>query len=69
MLFEGAVLQEPHPGGLRPPTFPAPRVGAANRDCSTRPSDTRFEQGKCLILRFATRRPVASVESAWSSEI
>ena len=29
MLFEGAVLQEPHPGGLRPPTFPGPRAGAA----------------------------------------
>jgi len=32
MLFEGAVLQEAHPGGLRPTTFPGPRVGAANRD-------------------------------------
>ena len=31
MQLEGAVLQESHPDGLRPPTFPGPRVGAANR--------------------------------------
>ena len=31
LYFEGAVLQESHPGDLRPPTFPGPRAGAANR--------------------------------------
>jgi hypothetical protein len=32
MHFEGAVLQESHPGGMRPPTCPGPSAGAANRD-------------------------------------
>jgi hypothetical protein len=31
MLFEGPVLQEPHPGGLRSPTLSGPRAGSANR--------------------------------------
>jgi hypothetical protein len=32
MLFEGAVSHEPHPGGLRPPTFAGPRTGFATRN-------------------------------------
>jgi hypothetical protein len=31
MLFEGAVLQEPHPSGLQPPIFPGPRAATATR--------------------------------------
>jgi hypothetical protein len=31
MLIDGAVLKEPHRGGLRQPTFPGPRAGAAIR--------------------------------------
>ena len=34
------MLQDPHPGGLRPPTFPF-RLEPPIWFCSTRPSDTR----------------------------
>ena len=38
MLFEGAVLRGPHPGGLRPPIPEVPGLKAPAGDCSTGPS-------------------------------